>query len=140
MCMSAERSEGEDPTLDDFVVQTKPRNVQDALWRIVYDNDYFPQNAACGTERTAPSTAWKQPWTPRAGQNGWQTAQRPNVHFNNSERRRRIYSSMPKPIHRQQSLTDWLAYDVTVNQGPDASARCIRAAGLYDSRRQCLAM
>src|SRR3954447_7418648 len=36
------------PALDEFVVQTKPRKVQDALWRLVYDNDYFPQNAAAG--------------------------------------------------------------------------------------------
>jgi signal peptidase I len=47
-----------------FAVQTKPRIVQEALWRIAYDNDHHPQ----GKSRRHP---WKQPWTPVDGGSGW---------------------------------------------------------------------
>ncbi|MGH7178421.1 MAG: S26 family signal peptidase, partial [Tepidisphaeraceae bacterium] len=47
-------------------IQTKPREVQESLWRIIYDNDYYPRQL----ER--PGGAWRQPWTARAGQLGWE--------------------------------------------------------------------
>ncbi len=36
-------------------IQTKPRHVQDALWRIVYDNDFRPRGQHRGD-------SWRQPW------------------------------------------------------------------------------
>src|SRR5213079_2608388 len=33
----------EELTPGDFHVQRKPRDVQNALWRIAYDNDFYPQ-------------------------------------------------------------------------------------------------
>lgn len=109
---------GVEPKLEDFVVQTKPRKVQDALWRIVYDNDYYPQNTASGradgTERL-----WKQPWTPRQGTSGWQPLNGRIFHFDNPKGTGEIfYDKSANP--QKQALTDWLAYDVTINQGPEA--------------------
>ena len=105
-----------DPKLEDFVVQTKPRKVQDALWRVVYDNDYFPHNAASG-RANGTERAWQQPWTPRQGTSGWQPLNDRVFHFDNANGVGEIYYD--KTVNPQkQSLTDWLAYDVTINQGP----------------------
>jgi signal peptidase I len=57
---------GAEPAPADFKVQTKPASAQDALWRVVYDNDFHPRDL----ER--PRT-WRQPWTPTDG-NGWDQA------------------------------------------------------------------
>jgi signal peptidase I len=109
-----------DPTLDDFVVQTKPAKIQDALWRIVYDNDYYPQNKTTarvdGTEPT-----WKQPWTRQMGQDGWQSLEGREFNFNNAHGAADIFFD-PSLNPAKQALTDWLAYDITVNQGPDDRA------------------
>jgi signal peptidase I len=44
---------------EDFRVQTKPRAAQEALWRIVYDNDYQPSRPD-----------WHEPWVQASGE-GW---------------------------------------------------------------------
>ncbi len=49
----------------DFVIQHKPKPVQDAMWRLVYDNDFHPQ----GLDR-AEIHAWNQPWKVAEG-TGW---------------------------------------------------------------------
>jgi len=46
-------------------IQRKPPAVQDALWRLVYDNDFYPQGL---TRSDTPP--WKQPWAPVSGE-GW---------------------------------------------------------------------
>src|SRR5262249_3434923 len=46
--------------------QTKPPQVQEALWRLVYDNDYCPRRLDRGG-----GVRWVQPWTPRQGHRGW---------------------------------------------------------------------
>ena len=51
---------------NDFTVQTKPKHVQDALWRLVYDNDYRPQNNL--DRGNVPS--FHLPWTASDG-TGW---------------------------------------------------------------------
>ena len=63
---------GED--LADFKVQSKPRHVQDALWRVVYDNDFLP--------RVREGGKWQQPWEVEAGE-GWDvgTPQQPRRVF-----------------------------------------------------------
>ncbi len=116
-----------------WTVQTKPPVVQDALWRIVYDNDHVPRSAARPAEANLPARQWKQPWTVRSG-SGWTLEQSaepariftftnpdgaaaiafdPNANPNFAER-------IVDPITRRESrrfgsyaLTDWLAYDVT---------------------------
>jgi signal peptidase I len=104
------------PSLDEFVVQTKPRIVQDALWRLVYDNDYFPQNAASG-RRNGTELAWVQPWTRESDQSGWSSLSGRAFHFDNASAAAGIYFN-PEANPTKQPLTDWLGYDVTVNQGP----------------------
>ena len=52
--------------LADFKVQSKPRHVQDALWRVVYDNDFLPRPRNAEGERTD----WSQPWKQVSG-SGW---------------------------------------------------------------------
>ena len=47
-------------------VQTKPRAAQEALWRVVYDNDYYPRNAI--PERQAKP--FVLPWQQTDG-SGW---------------------------------------------------------------------
>src|SRR5687768_2922310 len=48
----------------DYTIQTKPRYVQDALWRVIYDNDYVPRKL------WRDGSKWQQPWTVRDG-TGW---------------------------------------------------------------------
>lgn len=59
---------GEDPTKpESYVVQTKPRWAQDAVWRIIFDADYVPHSS--GTVRGA-NDIWTQPWKQVSG-SGW---------------------------------------------------------------------
>ena len=51
----------------DVIVQPKSRPAQEALWRLVYDNDFHPLNA-----HRAGGENWVQPWTTRDGK-GWDT-------------------------------------------------------------------
>ncbi|HQY89518.1 MAG TPA: S26 family signal peptidase, partial [Tepidisphaeraceae bacterium] len=105
---------------DDFTIQTKSWDVQEALWRIVYDNDHQPT----GKSRTyvSPTTkqiewtdpAWRQPWTP-VGANGWTTLGR-TFEFDSSKGDGTIKfdtSAIPTTF----PLTDWLAYDITGEVG-----------------------
>ncbi|HEV7298494.1 MAG TPA: S26 family signal peptidase [Tepidisphaeraceae bacterium] len=54
---------GTPPAPADFVVQTKTARVQDALWRVVYDNDFHPSGETRARD-------WRQPWAPTEGA-GW---------------------------------------------------------------------
>lgn len=107
---------GQDPKLEDFVVQTKPRKVQDALWRIVYDNDYLPRNAASGRANDT-ELAWKQPWTQQQGTSGWQPLTGREFKFNNPNGAGELLFDS-NANSQTYPLTDFLAYDVTFNQGP----------------------
>jgi signal peptidase I len=117
--------------LEDFRIQTKPHDAQEALWRIVYDNDYYPQ----GKSRVVmnadgrpvmrggePSSdpAFKQPWTPQPGETGWVIADKApearTFRFNNLQDSASIFFD-PDVDPRKHALTDWLAYDITANQG-----------------------
>src|SRR5688572_4331452 len=54
----------------EYAIQTKPRYVQDALWRVIYDNDYVPQKL------WRDGSKWQQPWTVRGGI-GWRIGDTP---------------------------------------------------------------
>ena len=76
-----------------WTIQTRPRSVQDALWRIVYDNDYYPQGLprAAGIE-----DPWKQPWQAEVGTTGWNVGADASTgrvfHFDNLSGARRWFS------------------------------------------------
>ncbi len=117
---------GQGDDLNSFKVQSKPRKVQQALWRIVYDNDYHPRSL----ERivTSPSgdvsghdPAWEQPWKQTSGQSGWTIGDGSPGHrdftFSNPSGAAAL-SFDPAVNPRKMALTDWLAYDITDTQDP----------------------
>jgi signal peptidase I len=94
---------------DEFVVKPKPKAVQDALWRLVYDNDFHPeQKLDRGNVRP-----WTQPWSVVDG-TGW-TLNDPAtngrmfrfVGDNNSSRLR--FDPQANPT--AQTASDYLVYD-----------------------------
>jgi signal peptidase I len=119
-----------DLTPDDFEIQRKgPRIVQEALWRIVYDDDHHPHNSAARADQNDPMMSsdhdekWMQPWKSIAG-NGWDLGTDATsgkvFRFDNADGSSTIQFD-DKANPQKQSLTDWLAYDVTVNQMPRGS-------------------
>jgi signal peptidase I len=97
------------PQLSDFVVQTKPRYAQEALWRISYDNDYHPQ----GRQRE-DGTTWVQPWHPEPGDaGGWDLGDKSvhrNFTFNNLTGTGALrFDDSDSPD--KASITNWLGYD-----------------------------
>ena len=110
-----------EPGETDFVVQTKPKKVQDALWRLVYDNDFHPGPSLLEPEDPhhldRSSAAWKQPWSIVDG-SGW------DLNDSNTHGRTFVFSNdsgssimrfNPKANSTAQSLNDYLVYD----QQPD---------------------
>jgi signal peptidase I len=96
-----------------FVVQTKSYPVQQALWRIVYDNDFLPQ----GRSREDGST-WKQPWVKTDAAGGWNLDGRV-FGFNGTGGIGGAIRFDPAANPNANALTDWIAYDVTQNQPND---------------------
>lgn len=107
------------PGATDYEIQEKPRGVQDALWRIIYDNDFYPQ----GLDR-ADGPKWQQPWTPEAGTTGWSLGHDPATGrvftFDNASGTSALHFS-PDPELKTQSFNDYLVYDVSAehHRGPD---------------------
>lgn len=101
-----------DAPLSAYKVQRKPPLPQEALWRIVYDNDFLPH--------PRPDSTFEQPWKQQSG-SGWSAGV-------DAQRSAFIYSGSggpstlkfdPQANPRAHSFTDWLAYDETVNQPMD---------------------
>lgn len=95
--------------LAQFQIQTKPKHVQDALWRVIYDNDHHPR----GLTRGRP---WRQPWTVRDG-SGWELGSTslgadPRIFtFDNATSGGTIF--FDREINpSNNAFSDWLAYDV----------------------------
>ncbi len=90
-----------------WTVQTKPPHVQDALWRVVYDNDYYPLRAN--------GRQWRFPWKQTFG-SGWNTNPPGGpgrvLSFDNATGLGTITFD-PEANPGTFPLTDWLAYDVT---------------------------
>ncbi len=97
----------EDPR---WQIQTKPWNVQEAMWRIVYDNDFHPQGLL---RQGLPE--WQQPWQASDGQ-GWDT--KPSLgdgrtfHFNNEQGAGALKFN-PNANSTSHTLTDYLVYDAS---------------------------
>ena len=92
----------------DFRIQTKPKPVQDAMWRSVYDNDYHPQGMDRGDVHP-----WKQPWTVAEGE-GWKLDD-PATHgrmflFNSAGGSSRLRFD-PTANPSAQTLSEYLVYD-----------------------------
>ena len=124
-----------DPQLSDFVVQVKPRHAQEALWKIVSDNDYYPQ----GRERPDGST-WTQPWTSEPGGNGWNLGTKGDAAhvfgFDNLAGSGAIhFDTLANPD--KQALTDWTAYDgdVLARQRPHGNNVSDLKLSMFYARR-----
>ncbi|HWB53687.1 MAG TPA: S26 family signal peptidase [Tepidisphaeraceae bacterium] len=109
--------------LSDYQVQTKPYSVQQALWRLVFDDDYYPR----GLKRYT-GEPWRQPWTQQAGSAQWDLGHDPKdgrrFKFDHLQSTGDIYFDPDaNPFvdkngnSREHALTDWLAYDITSDQG-----------------------
>lgn len=108
-----------EPGATDFKVQPKPAEVQKALWRLVYDNDYHPQKL----DRDL-NTGWTQPWTAVDG-SGWNLDDPQNnggrtleyTGINASSRLR--FGPITNPT--AQTTTDYLVYDTQRGYSRDGS-------------------
>lgn len=113
----------------DFKIQRKPRVVQEALWRNVYDNDYLPH-----LDRSIPPPGltpleqdeyrrrvkpWVQPWQAVHGGSGWDlhpgTQAARIFNFANPAGAGELQFN-PNAIPDTYPLTDWLAYDQVQEQ------------------------
>ena len=111
------------PKESDFVVQTKPRVAQDALWRIVYDADYVPSGLnkreyTNSRGATFTDDAWRQPWQTGPG---WTN----NDPTKGVSARQFAFDDKAgagtlafdsTAISNTGPFTDWLAYDQTGDQ------------------------
>ncbi len=102
--------------INDFHIQNKPPHVQQALWRVIYNNDYHPRglSRADGT--------WQQPWSVRDG-SGWTLDDDDNDRLGVADR---VFTfdnaTSGGTIHFDREanpsnypFSDWLAYNV---EGP----------------------
>jgi hypothetical protein len=103
------------PGSDQFVVQRKTPEAQEALWRIIYDDDYRPLNHA---PRNIP---WVQPWQMTGGA-GWSDhvpGSRCGFGFDNSRGTGTLTFNSNAGRSNNVEFKDYLAYD----QRPTASAQ-----------------
>jgi signal peptidase I len=111
------------PGSDKFVVQTKPQKAQDALWRLVYDNDFHPQLSLQEPSKAmsrAPVGDWTQPWTVVDG-TGW-TLNDPATHGRTFSFKGDAQSSTLRfnlnANPTAQNLNDYLTYDQQPHPSP----------------------
>jgi signal peptidase I len=111
---------------DDWHICKKTERAQEALWRIVYDNDFYPQ---AGTRMPR----WMQPWQWVAGSK-WDLGDGPatgrTFHFDNPSGAGRIRFN-PEANGSTQTLTDYLVYDVN-NRATGMTRRPNSASGSAD--------
>lgn len=87
-------------------VQTKPRSAQDALWRVIYDNDFRPLEHA---HRNEP---WRFPWV--HGENdGWDSGDADKARSFNFKNTAGKGSLTFDSTADSRYLIDWLAYNAT---------------------------
>ncbi len=108
-----------DYTPDDFKIQHKPYKVQEAMWRIVYDNDHLPRGLPRtymlpGNQYTGEARPeivdypFEQPWKPTGV--GWDTTTR-RFKFDGISASQLTFD--PRVVPEKHSLTDWVGYDVS---------------------------
>src|SRR3954470_2796247 len=108
--------------VEKHVVQAKPRAAQEALWRIVFDNDYQPARES-----------FREPWAELRAGSGWTPGPGDRdagltparvLRFDNAAGEGWLRFD-PDANQGNQPLTDWLAYAATKSPGSGDS---------YDSR------
>jgi signal peptidase I len=107
---------------EQYTIQTKPRYAQEALWRVIYDNDYHPLSLT-----RADGSQWKQPWTVAEG-TGWKVdgpAGGRVFEFDNAGGSSTLFFDRTAvPVFDRQlkpwpyAFTDWLAYDAETDPQP----------------------
>jgi signal peptidase I len=110
---------------DDFVIQTKPKAAQDALWRLVYDNDFHPHF----TEKNVrlPVDDWQQPWTVLNG-TGWKLddpATNGRIFYFTGDNNSSRLQFNPGANPSAQSESDYLVYDQQSGEPPQIRPRSI---------------
>jgi signal peptidase I len=126
---------------ENWKIQPKPRYAQDAMWRVIYDNDYRPlhdfrplNDLHLGNDKRTASDRlerWTLPWA-AAGGSGWDTGDKEKSRvftFNNSTGGGSLKFD-PTSIPQYDAFrapggyfTDWLAYDATMWQTGDSFSR-----------------
>jgi signal peptidase I len=91
-----------------WVIQTKPRYAQGALWRVIYDHDYRPLELDRDDN-------WKLPWV-ASGE--WDTGDKRShaFTFNDPAGSGTLRFDAPRG---STYFTDWLAYNAMMNQHPE---------------------
>jgi signal peptidase I len=85
------------------ILRDKPRRAQEALWRLVYNNDFYPQQA----QRAVPPQ-FVQPWRPEG--TGWDESHGRAFYFDNLQGVGTLRFD-PTANSTTQTLTDYLVYD-----------------------------
>jgi len=138
-----------DPATGEYKIQRKPYSVQRDLWRIVYDNDFVPQNMTAGlVPLQSRIAAWQQPWKPESTTSGWTlTTTGPDgkplpdpdknpsrvFTFNNAtgQGTLKFDASANEETH---ALTDWLGYDQIGNRSTLNPVSDLKLSCFYERR------
>jgi signal peptidase I len=98
-------------SLGSWQIQRKPPNVEQALWRVVYDNDFYPQGL---TDR---NNHWNQPWKQTIG-DGWNLGHdyTDGRVFHFAGQNPAVISFDPSANDGTQTTNDYLVYDIPQNQ------------------------
>ncbi len=103
-----------------YSIQTKPRYVQEALWRNIYDNDHFPLGLKGRRE------PWQQPWKVSEG-SGWKglAGESTPTDVETTHQQQRVFDfdslsggssvRFEANANPTQAFTDYLVYD---SEGP----------------------
>jgi len=84
-------------------IPKKPRSAQEALWRVVYNNDFYPQ---AGRRPSGPQ--FVQPWKPEGA--GWDLSGNRTFKFDSANGTGNLRFNM-NANSTTQTLTDYLVYD-----------------------------
>jgi signal peptidase I len=105
-------------------IPKKPREAQEALWRLVYDNDFHPHE----TQRDV-GPQWVQPW--QADGAGWDVSKGRQFAFDNANGRG-VLRFNANANSTTQTLTDYLVYDTGRPPNPPGTIRRPGAIGSPD--------
>ena len=107
----------------DFTIQTKPRDVQNALWRVIDDNDFHPRGLSrsvldANGDVIRDEPAWVQPWKPAAGGRGWDLSQGNGRAFRFDAADGMGAIQFDSEVQKNKfAFKDWLAYDQISSRG-----------------------